>query len=96
MGVCRTAWQEFARAVGPEFFAKATGGGAERLASGPRTVARGTWVAAADSPEGRRLTDVVCIFRSMRNAQTDGRFDALNRTVRVTHTCPRCEKAYPA
>eukprot|EP00969_Alexandrium_andersonii_P308006 13614573-Alexandrium_andersonii.AAC.1 len=46
--------------------------------------------------QGRRVSDVVCVFRSTRVATTEVRHNALRRIVRVVHACPRCEKGAPS
>eukprot|EP00969_Alexandrium_andersonii_P182553 8065964-Alexandrium_andersonii.AAC.1 len=60
---------------------------AARLAADPTRVPEGSWVATA-TPEGRRISDVVCVFRSMQTASTNACFEALQRMRRVARACP--------
>eukprot|EP00969_Alexandrium_andersonii_P330763 14619165-Alexandrium_andersonii.AAC.1 len=62
--------------VGPDFVNQVSGEGAERLTSGPAKIPDGTWAAA---PEGRRISDVVCVFRSMKSDESEACFEALRR-----------------
>eukprot|EP00969_Alexandrium_andersonii_P056730 2501191-Alexandrium_andersonii.AAC.1 len=68
MAACHAAWNELVDMVGPEFVNQVTGEGAERLTAGPAKIPDGPWVAA---PEGRRISEVVCVFRSMKTAETE-------------------------
>eukprot|EP00969_Alexandrium_andersonii_P160937 7112591-Alexandrium_andersonii.AAC.1 len=49
-----------------------------------------------DTAQGRRVSDVICVFRSTRAAATGARYGAPRRIVRMMHACPRCQKVCPA
>eukprot|EP00969_Alexandrium_andersonii_P165513 7314211-Alexandrium_andersonii.AAC.1 len=65
MVACHAAWNALVALAGPDFANKVIGEGAERLTAGPARIPGGTWVAA---PEGRRVSDIVCVFRSMKTS----------------------------
>eukprot|EP00969_Alexandrium_andersonii_P036784 1612325-Alexandrium_andersonii.AAC.1 len=76
MVVCHAAWNELVTMVGPDFVNQVTGEGAERLTAGPARIPDGAWVAAL---EGRRVSDIVCVFRSMKTVESEACFEALRR-----------------
>eukprot|EP00969_Alexandrium_andersonii_P239962 10593686-Alexandrium_andersonii.AAC.1 len=66
--------------VGPDFISQVTGEGAESLAADPARIPQGSWISA---PEGRRISDIARVFRSMKTAASDTSFEALRRILRV-------------
>eukprot|EP00969_Alexandrium_andersonii_P117195 5183310-Alexandrium_andersonii.AAC.1 len=80
MKVSHKAWRQFVNRVGSDFANKVTSEEAERLAAGPAMAPHGSWV-TMDTAQGRRSTGVVCVFRSVRSATSNARYEALRRIV---------------
>eukprot|EP00969_Alexandrium_andersonii_P357159 15448155-Alexandrium_andersonii.AAC.1 len=75
MQACRRAWNHFVATVGPDFINNLPGEEAARLTSDPTKVPEGSWV-PLPTPEERRISDVVCVFRSLRTSSSDAFFEA--------------------